>query len=131
MLTFNLMRIIIGIVLTIAFIAAVLGCGTGFLPSMTSIHGKCTECFSMLTHLFIISNNYVGGVQLLLLLLTPLFLIALRRLKPTQSSLFGRKVTHAVLKLYYGLAQLYNLFLRQFSDGILHPNIYKQPLSLN
>jgi len=125
------MRTLLGISLIAVFAIAVMGCGTGLLPSMTAMHGGGDQCSTMFTDTFVISGKDLGFLQASLLLLATLLLPLFWLPSLFQKVSFQSSVTRVALKISHGLSQLHNLLLRLFSSGILHPQKYNARLILN
>lgn len=131
-ITLSAMRTLLGIGLVLVFAIAVMGCGTGFLPSMTAMHNGGNECSTMFVDTFVVSSKDLRFLQVALLLLTSL-LLPLLGFPPfsAQGISLQQGVTQTALRTIYGLSQLYNLLLRLFSNGVLHPQKYNTQQILN
>jgi len=94
------------------------------MSPMSPMHGGDAECSGMFTNTFVVSHKELGAMQSAMLLLTPFLLLAvwsvlLVRLLISQHYLVG-----ILLRARGKLLRFHDHILRQFSQGILHPQIY-------
>lgn len=106
------------------FLVAVLGCGSGMMPSMFATHGEGMECSNMFIDEFVVSQKDLGSGLMLVLLTSSLFLVAAWATILVNKLLALQCPFHRLLKARNLLLRLHDPILQSFSQGILHPQIY-------
>src|SRR3989344_5949700 len=115
---------ILGFGLLAVFVIAVIGCGSGMLPSASAMHGGDMKCSSMFTDQFIVSQKDLGSGLALVLLTAALFVLSAWSGLLAGQLLSRQHAVHRFLKARNRLLRLHDPTLQQFSAGILHPQIY-------
>lgn len=110
--------------LLIVFAVAVLGCGSGMMPPMSTMHGESTACSGMFTNTFVITHKELGALKLLASFLIVALIAATWDISIVSLLISQQYRTRILLRARSALANLHHHLLQQFSAGILHPKIY-------
>lgn len=114
----------LGLGLLIVFVIAVLGCSSGLMPSIPTMHSDDMACSDMFSDMFIVSHKELGamlyvapfaGMLLMLVVWSASFLLFLK---------YQYHIARILQRARSTLIRLHEYSLEQFSAGILHPKTY-------
>lgn len=107
-----------------AFLVAVLGCGSGFMPSPFTLHGEGMVCSGMFTTVFILSSRELGPIALLVLVALLIAMTAVVYCTFVRLTFVHLDYIPGFLRIRSVFLRLCHYLLQHFSAGILHPRVY-------
>ena len=114
---------VLNVLLLMAFGIVALGCSSGTMSPMSVMHGESMECFNMFKDNSVISHKESGSASYLTLVLT--LAVAFSSLSVLVSSAVAwMSYVRILFDVGNALIRCYDFLLRQFSEGILQPQIH-------
>ncbi len=111
--------------LLIIFTVVALSCGTNFMSAMSAIHIGDMKCAGMFASEFFVSQKDLDSSLALAFLTSILFFLAVWIIVLMSQLISTRCIVHRLLKFRNILLRPQDCYLlKQFSQGILHPQIY-------